>query len=342
MAIFIVAGTFLPLVRYDHWMIRCWDFPRIQLFCVAVLTFVCLLFVSFNDAEHGLDLVILVAVGLAISALFFWLIPYTSLCKKEVFDGTGKTGIKILVSNVLMTNRDSDKLVAHIRRHEPDIVVALEIDQWWAGKLSETKDAYPHTVEIPQDDTYGMIMLSRLPLIDPQVERIIRDNIPSIHTGVELEDGTIVRLHALHPKPPFPDEDTTSTDRDAELLIVGKRTREAGGPTLVLGDMNDVAWSRTTRLFQKTSGLLDPRVGRGFFSTFHASHRLIRWPLDHVFISDHFRVRHLKRLSHVGSDHFPMFADFSYEPDGRAEQETPEANGDERSEAEDKISDAKT
>lgn len=103
---------------------------------------------------------------------------YTSLSKKEVFEGTEKTGIKILVSNVLMTNRDSDKLLAHIRGYEPDIVVALEIDQWWAGKLSETKDSYPHTVEIPQDDTYGMIMLSRLPLIDPQVERIIRDNIP--------------------------------------------------------------------------------------------------------------------------------------------------------------------
>lgn len=158
---------------------------------------------------------------------------------------------------------------------------------------------------------------------------------------MELGDGTIVRLHALHPKPPFPDEDTISTDRDAELLVIGKRAKQAGDPTLVLGDMNDVAWSRTTKLFQKTSGLLDPRVGRGFFSTYHASHRLMRWPLDHVFISDHFRVRHLKRLSHVGSDHFPMFADFSFEPNGHAEQIKPEADDDEKSEAEDKISDAK-
>ncbi|MGJ8633942.1 MAG: endonuclease/exonuclease/phosphatase family protein [Luteolibacter sp.] len=337
-ALLVIAGTFLSLIRNDSWLIRGWDFPRIQLLCLGVFTLLGLFLLSFKDAEWGRDLVIVLALSLALGALVFWLRPYTRLHRKQVLNGDGKTGIKTLVSNVLMTNRESDGLLAMIRKHEPDLIIALETDHWWTRQIAAVSDKYPYAVEVPQNDTYGMVLRSRLPLSDPRVEYIVRKNIPSIHTGIELENGTVINVHALHPKPPFPDEDDSSTDRDAELLTVGKRVRKDGGPTLVLGDMNDVAWSRTTKLFQKTSGLLDPRVGRGFFPTFHASYAFMRWPLDHVFVSDHFRVRDLQRLPFIGSDHFPMFTDFSFEPGGQDEQETLSTDADEKAEVEEKIS----
>ena len=336
-ALLVIAGTFASLFRDDSWMIRGWDFPRFQLLCFGAFTLIGLFFFSFNDADKGRDLVIVIALALALLFLMFWLRPYTPLHRKQVLDGDGKIGIRTLVSNVLMTNRESDQLLALIEEHEPDLIIALETDQWWTAKLATVSAKYPHAVELPQSDTYGMVLRSRLPLVDPKVEYIIRKNIPSIHTGVQLEDGSIIKVHALHPKPPFPDEDDSSTDRDAELLTVGKRVRRDGGPTLVLGDMNDVAWSRTTKLFQKTSELLDPRVGRGFFNTFHASFSFMRWPLDHVFVSDHFRVRDLQRLPHIGSDHFPMLGDFSFMPAGHAEQETLSASVEEQLEVDEKI-----
>ena len=338
LALFVTVGAFLPLVSCDHWLVRAWDFPRLQIFIFSLALFPCLFFFSFNDGNHGPDWIIVGLLTAAVGYLGFLIWPYTKLHPKQVLAGQGKTGIRLLVSNVLMSNRESDKLIALIRERQPDIIVALETDQWWNEKLAAVADDYPHTIELPQDDTYGMVLRSRLELIDPFVEYIIRDNIPSVHFKVKLGDGQTVRIHAVHPKPPYPDEDETTTDRDAELLIVGKRAEKHGGPTIVLGDLNDVAWSHTTRMFQRISGLLDPRVGRGLFATFHAWHWFMRWPLDHVFISDHFRVRHLERLPSIGSDHFPMFTDFSFEPAGKNEQETPEPDPGDEEEADDKIS----
>jgi endonuclease/exonuclease/phosphatase (EEP) superfamily protein YafD len=94
-------------------------------------------------------------------------------------------------------------------------------------------------------------------------------------------------------------------------------------PIIVAGDFNDVAWSHTTRLFQRLSGLLDPRVGRGLYNTFHADHPLLRFPLDHLFHSNHFTLGSFRRLRHIGSDHFPIYVELNLNSEGPARQPKP-------------------
>jgi hypothetical protein len=103
--------------------------------------------------------------------------------------------------------------------------------------------------------------------------------------------------------------------------------------------MNDVAWSHTSELFRRISSLLDPRVGRGLLPTFHADYSLLRWPLDHVFVSAEFKVDDMERLPYMGSDHFPIYIKLSYEPHTRAAQEenAQEADAEDHSEAHEKI-----
>ena len=166
---------------------------------------------------------------------------------------------------------------------------------------------YLYRVPVPLDNLYGMHLYSRLELKDIEVKFILSDEIPSIHTMVILPSGQPVQLYCLHPKPPSPTEAKDSTLRDAELLIVGDQIKDLDESCIVMGDLNDVAWSRTTRLFQRISGLLDPRVGRHFVNTFHADYPLLRWSLDHIFHSTDFALVKMQRLPHIGSDHFPVY-----------------------------------
>jgi endonuclease/exonuclease/phosphatase (EEP) superfamily protein YafD len=137
---------------------------------------------------------------------------------------------------------------------------------------------------------------------------------------VQLETGDTVRLHVLHPAPPSPTENSESAERDAELVLVARSTADSDQPIIVTGDLNDVAWSSTTRLFRKISGLLDPRIGRGLFNTFHAAYPFLRWPLDHLFHSNHFAVVTIERMPSIGSDHFPLFTKLTFSAERRSDQ----------------------
>jgi len=132
-------------------------------------------------------------------------------------------------------------------------------------------------------------------------------------------------------------ESAESAERDSALLMVARRVSGATGPVVVCGDLNDVAWSHSTRLFQKISGLLEPRKGCGFVSTFHARYPGFRAPIDHVFHSDHFRLVRMRRLAYVGSDHFPVPIVLSYEPEAAAEQEAPHADAEDFREADETL-----
>ncbi len=96
-----------------------------------------------------------------------------------------------------------------------------------------------------------------------------------------------------------------------------------------------MTWSYTNELFLKISGMGDPRRGRGMFSTFHAKYPWLRWPLDHIFLSPHFRLKKLKVQPHIGSDHFPISAQVVLDMDNENEQF--EADQEDKEEAREKI-----
>lgn len=341
LALLFVTATAVPLLRQAAWWIRAFDFPRLQVFLVGLATLAGGGVVwDWTDPFYGgAGILLIVALGLQAVMIF----PYTPLAPRQVLTAKGPTPeatISLMIANVLMSNRDADRLLRLIRNIDPDVLLTLEPDAWWEDQLRVLEDTHPHTVKKPLDNRYGMLLHSRLALVDPDLKFLLNDDIPSIHTQVRLGYDRLVWLHGLHPEPPSPTEADDATERDAELLIVGRTVKERDAPTIVAGDLNDVAWSHTTNLFQQISGLLDPRRGRGFFNTYHARLPLLRWPLDHVFHSNHFTLVAMRRLPGFGSDHFPVYVELHLAPGSEALQDEPEPDGDQQKEAQDKIDDA--
>jgi len=337
-----VAATLLPLVKHDHWAVRGFDFPHVQVTIVNVLILLSLL-VFFPVQGWFNVLFIVILIGCLIYQGFI-IYPYTPLAAAQVKrteKDPGENTVSLMVTNVLMYNRDAKGCLDRIWEENPDTLLMVETNEWWQMQLESVREKYPYCIEYPLDNTYGMLLYSKLELEDFDIKFIVKPDIPSFHGKLVLRSGTRVNLHCLHPEPPSPSESETSTERDAELLIVGKNLINPDEPTMVAGDLNDVAWSYTTRLFIKTSGLLDPRMGRGFYSTFHAQYPLMRWPLDHVFISQHFKLVELKRLSAYGSDHLPIYIQVNYEREAEEEQDKSRADGLEEDLAEEKIEEVK-
>ncbi|GAA4842978.1 endonuclease/exonuclease/phosphatase family protein [Algivirga pacifica] len=322
-----VILTVLPLSKQTHWVVRSMDFPRLQIVILIVFLLVAIIF--FLDEQLPLTLILIAANVLCLIWQLWWILPYTIFWRQEVKlskEDHPKRNLSIITFNVLTPNRNAEALIELVNKHQPDILVTLESDQWWENQLRVLEADMPYTVKYPLDNLYGMHVYSRLALHDQEIKFLVEEDVPSIHASIELQTGDKVRAHFLHPAPPSPTENTESAERDAELIVIARSVEKSNQPVLVTGDLNDVAWSSTTRLFRKISGLLDPRIGRGMFNTFHAKYPFLRWPLDHLFHSDHFTLRSIQRLPSIGSDHFPLFTSLAFTPTKGATQEGIEAD----------------
>ncbi|MEX2235201.1 MAG: endonuclease/exonuclease/phosphatase family protein [Cyclobacteriaceae bacterium] len=337
---FIIAVSLVPLIRNDNWMFRVFEYPRAQKLVINVILLIFFLLVADWDEKHSIIFTCL--LGANSLYLFYQVFPYTILAKAQMKRQkipTKDKYFKLLVCNVYQDNRDVARCLDCIEKNRPDIIILVETDLWWKSQLVSLEKHYPYRVMKPLENTYGMLLYSRLELLEPKVKFLIEEGIPSIHTRVKLPAGDIFHLYCIHPQPPVPQENPRSTERDAEILTIAKEAKACKLPVVVAGDLNDVAWSYSTELFLKVSGLLDPRRGRGFFNTFHAHYWFLRWPLDHIFCSKHFQLNNLERLPSMGSDHFPILVELGLNHHDTKENEKEQLQADqaEKEVAEEKI-----
>lgn len=316
----LVALSLLPLIPSKYWWIRGVEFVRLQIICLQVAVVGLFMLISYPWAFF--DYLVLSLISSAILYQLVIILPHTRFAKKQVKNASlsEKNTVTLLHANVLMTNKKTEDCLSMIKQCNPDIVLLVETDEFWQTNLHALEADYPQKLYCPQDNTFGMMLYSKFPFTQHQIDYLVKQHVPSFLVGIQLPTKTgetlELRLSCIHPEPPAPSAcdytEVSSKPRDKELDILAKNLQKNTKPYIVMGDLNDVAWSRSTKRFQKISGLLDPRRGRGLYNTFHASHWWLRYPLDHLFHTEHFKVRKIERLPHFGSDHFPLLIQLAY------------------------------
>lgn len=334
----LLISTVIPLIRHDYWIFRVFEYPRLQKF---VLNIALLLIIIFWPIEKTrIDWIIITGLIVNLIYLSYLILPFTIFGKRQIISSKippDANNLKILIANVYQENKNSKKYHELIKTCEADVILLVETNLWWQEQMDSISDNYLHQLKVPLENTYGMLLYSKLPLIDGEIKFLVEKDIPSIETLVTLKSGQKVKLFCLHPQPPVPQENPRSTERDKEILMIAKKAKSTNYPVVVMGDLNDVAWSYTTELFGKVSGLLDPRRGRGFFNSFNAKYFFLRFPLDHIFCSTDFTLTSIKRLQSCGSDHFPMCVNLQFNPTEENENSAPTAEAEDIELAEDKI-----
>ncbi len=334
LCLFFLIATGLPLINTDEWWIRIFDFPRAQIMFIGLLAIILCIFYFKENRKYQVPLILLLA-----SALIYQLqdiIVYTPLYRAQAKGSSvdfREESFTLLVSNVRMDNVDKKSLLSLVEVRNPDIILITEPDQEWADALEKLDREYTHAVKKPLPNTYGMILLSKFPLSESEINFLVKEDIPSIFTEITLPSGQIFDFYGVHPEPPKPGTDTY--ERDTELLIIGREIKEEQRPVIVAGDLNDVGWSRTSKLFRKYSKLVDPREGRGLYNTYSVFIPLLRYPLDHIFYSNDFGLTSISKLENIGSDHFPIMITLTFEPNQAETVEEPSEK--EKEEVEEKM-----
>lgn len=340
--IFVVVIA-LPLIRNSYWIFRIFEYPRFQVWAISLLVLASWLF-TFNTASTAGKIVAgLLAAGFIY--LTYKILPYTPFSKKQmhtVSSGDQRNQLRIFTANVYQDNRAYDRIKNQVRKYDPDLVLLVETDEAWKLAMDEILETHPEFLGKALSNTYGMLLYSRLKIVEGKVRYLVENDIPGIKATIQLPSQQMINIWGVHPKPPVPGESEDSKAKDSEIMKVAFEAERSDLPVIVMGDFNDVAWSKVTELFQKTARLLDPRRGRGFYSTFSAFSLFIRFPLDYIFCSVQFGLLRMKRLPKNGSDHFAILTHLQYDSKLANRQDIKQPNSEEREEAKEKAMESET
>ncbi|MFC3161150.1 endonuclease/exonuclease/phosphatase family protein [Chryseobacterium arachidis] len=340
LTVLLLILTLLPKIQHSHWVFRVPEFGKIQLTFFILFTLILGFLIDAPKTlwyYQGLLLVIFVHHGVT-------LIKYTPLypVKKHSQQHQSSEKLHFISANVYQFNKEYDRFIQLIRKYKPEMFLTMESNGDWENALRVLEKDYPYQHKVTLENTYGMHFYSKIKIEDSQTHYFVADDIPSIEAHLKTKDGFSFVFFGVHPPPPSPTEEETSKERDGDLLSTAKRVIEIKKPVIVVGDFNNVAWSKSSILFRKTSHLIDPRIGHSFVSTFHAKYRLLRFPIDLMFHSEDIFIKDLKTLENFGSDHLPVYCEFFIDHENEEQEERIDyATQEEKVEAEEMIEEGK-
>ncbi len=246
-------------------------------------------------------------LGIGGAALIYNLVLIAPLYIPPGGEASRGEPLRFLLANVHTGNRDYPRLLELVNKRQPDVFVLLETDNAWVQALAPLRQDYPHSVERPRGDNFGIVVFSRRPLEDVQVMQLGESMVPTIVAKLRQDTDRQLTLIATHPLPPTTAE--YANTRNQHLAALAELANETAGPLIVLGDLNTTSWSPHFADLIAETGLRDTRRGFGVHGTWPLPYSVLSIPLDHVLVSEDVAVLQRQVGPEIGSDHRPVTLD---------------------------------
>jgi endonuclease/exonuclease/phosphatase (EEP) superfamily protein YafD len=279
-----------------------WYFENFSHFRFQYLVFSVVFLIYFSFLKSKTFTVISLAIFLINSV---YILPsYIKIQYSE--DVSHHINLKLFHSNVLTPNTHYLKLIEQLHKEDPDIVVLQEVDKLWIKNLVPIKTIYPHFIEQPQADNFGIALYSKVPISEHKTHYWTDLDLPSIEAEFNL-DGVAFHILATHPLPPV--NKYYYDQRNLQLKAIAKSTRNITTAKIVIGDLNTTIWSKDYRVLETSTGLFNVSKGFGFIPTWPTNLMPLMIPIDHCLVSKHFKVVGVKSGDNFGSDHLPLIVE---------------------------------
>lgn len=225
---------------------------------------------------------------------------------------------KVIVYNRHVSLTEHSVVAEWLKMENPDVFVILEAGSSHAAFASkDLKNSYPFQLLYPRKDAFGMIFLSKFPIISTQQ---IFDNSRDftnfrLVANILFSNGHDVSFVALHTTPPV--SHLFHETRNQELLQTAdiiENLSHSSQRIIFLGDWNITPYSayfidiqRRTNMVNKYSSLLPVSTWPAYLPD------MLQIPIDHVLYKGHITLLEKRKGPAMGSDHHPVIATFQIE-----------------------------
>jgi endonuclease/exonuclease/phosphatase (EEP) superfamily protein YafD len=325
----LFAWAVLHTLAADRWW---WLFLLSTLACYLFLPLLLLPAIALYTQQHALW------PGIAVGALL-WLYLYGGLLLPAALHLPAQAdapalSLRVMTYNMLVHNTDSAGAIAAIRTADADIVALQELHPAFAAAIQhELRGDYPYQVLVPREDTTGMGVISRYPMLETGdrlrgswggVPQILRIDAAGTHI-------TLVNIHARSTSLGYGGNlrispasiEASIREREQQMQALAAFVAAQRGPLIVAGDFNTGDQSRAYGMVARVLNDAWREVGHGLGHTFPGSAtpgssrpsvagvRLPMWlvRIDYIFYSEHWQAREAEIGPWDGvSDHRPVVA----------------------------------
>lgn len=216
----------------------------------------------------------------------------------------GQLLFRMLSFNLLQSNLgNGQRIASYIATSGADVVLIMEAGpiKPYADEIAKT---YPYRTQCTARGACDVFLLSKTPLIDPQVSsmsRVWENRLVVASTVVGGQTVTIVGAHMT--KPYFDDV------AEGEAWVMGQAISRREGPLILAGDFNSAAWSNNIDRLARAQKLIPPPY---YPATWPVRLGPVGVPIDNMWTRGPLYISSIYALEDpLGSNHRGLMAELS-------------------------------